>query len=88
MTRYIIKKHYEATETNLNFKDEVKDYYQGKHQETIGKNYFPTNYFIIEYGYSTKAAATRGLKATQELCDWETARGHWNVSCELIEVNV
>lgn len=82
---FIIKKHYEATKTNKNFAGEIHDYYCGKAGHTLSQDEIPCKYFINEYGYSTKAAAMRGLKAAKEFADWETKRGHWNVSAELVE---
>lgn len=83
--KYIIKKHYEATENNPNFKGEIKDYYEGKAGHIIGSDHFPAAWEIEEYGYSTKAAAIKGLKVAKELADWETNRGFWNVTVSLVE---
>ena len=86
MAKYIIKKHYEATEKNTNFAGEVKDYYQGKAGHTIGfHNNFPTNWEIETFGYVTLAAAKRGLKAAIEYANWETGMGYWNVTATLVE---
>ena len=85
---FIIKKHYEATENNPNFAGEVKDYYEGKSGHTLGHNDFPRDWEINSYGYKTYAAAMRGLKAAIESADWETKQGYWNVTAELVEVNV
>lgn len=39
---FIINKHYEATESNPNFKGAVKDFYSGKGGHSIGReNEFP-----------------------------------------------
>lgn len=86
MTKYIIKKHYEATEKNTNFAGEVKDFYQGKGCHTIGtESRFPVKFEIDNYGYTTLAAAKRGLKAAIEFATWETGLGYWNVTATLIE---
>lgn len=85
---FIIKKHYEATETNKNFAGEVRDYYEGKGGHTLGHDDFPCQWEINNYGYTTKSGAARGLKAAIELAEWETKQGHWTVTAELIEVNV
>ncbi|MBQ9167940.1 MAG: hypothetical protein IJX67_05985 [Oscillospiraceae bacterium] len=81
---FIIKKHYEATEYNPNFAGEVKDYYEGKAGHILSSNTFPVKWEIENYGYKTLAAAKRGLKKARELADWETAKGFWNVSVELV----
>lgn len=83
---FIIKKHYEATENNYNFHGVVMDYYKGKRGETLSKNELPCKYFIEEYGFKTKAAASRALKAEEELCYSENEYGWWNVSVSIIEV--
>lgn len=83
---YIIKKHYEATDSNHNFAGEVKDYYEGKAGHLLSHhNQFPTRWEIEEYGYKTLAAAKKGLKSVLELCEWETAKGFWTVTAELIQ---
>lgn len=83
---FIIKKHYEATESNYDFSGVVIDYYKGKRGETLSKNELPCKYFIEEYGFKTKAAASRALKAEKELCDSENEYGWWNVSASIMEV--
>lgn len=89
MMRYIIKKHYEATSSNPNFKGAVKDYFSGTKGHSIGReNEYPTAWEISEWGYKTFPAAKRGLKAAQELCDWENAKGFWKVSVTLLRVEV
>lgn len=83
---YIIKKHYEATQSNTNFAGEIRNYYEGKAGHTIGNDkIYPTKWEIETFGYKTLAAAKRGLKKAAELAEWETKAGHWNVSAELIE---
>lgn len=84
---YIIKKHYEATESNPNFAGEVKDFYEGKAGRLIGSNSFPTKGEIDAYGYGSLAAAKKGLARANEYAEWENKMGHWNVSVELIEVS-
>lgn len=84
--KYIIKKHYEATETNKNFAGEVKDFYQGKGGHAIGsQNRFPVKFEIDFYAYTTLAAAKRGLKSATDMAKWETGLGHWNVTVSLVE---
>lgn len=83
--KYIIKKHYEATETNKNFAGEVHDWYEGKAGHILSKDKMPTEYFINEHGYTTKAAAKRGFNAAVKMAKWETDLGHWNVTVSLIE---
>lgn len=84
---FIINKHYEATESNPNFKEAIKDFYYGKGGHTIGReNEFPCLWEIENYGYKTLAAAKKALNAAQELCDWENERGFWRVSVSLLQV--
>lgn len=85
---FIIKKHYEATETNKNFAGEIRDYYEGKAGHIIGCNNFPTNWEITTWGYKTLAAAKKGLKVAKDLAEWETECGHWNVTVELVEAQI
>jgi hypothetical protein len=86
---YIIKKHYEATETNENFKGETQTWYCGKQGSDCrvdgneGTNYLET--FVKYYGYATKAGATKALKSAKELAEWETRKGYWKVTAELVE---
>lgn len=83
---YIIKTHYEATEKNTNFAGDIHDWYSGKGGFIIGsKNVFPSEHQIECCGYSTLAAAKRGLKAAQETAEWETKNGWWRVAAELVE---
>lgn len=82
---YIIKKHYEATESNLKFAGDVKDWYEGQNGFLIGGNGFPTKSEINAFGYNTLAGAKRGLKKAEELAKWETEKGHWKVTVELIK---
>lgn len=84
---YIIKKHYKATATNLNFIGVVKDYYEGKAGKVLSIDDFPTKYMINEYGYPTLAGAKRGLKTARNLAEHENSFGHWNVTVDLIEVH-
>lgn len=83
---YIIKAHYEATESNKNRAGEIHDWYTGKGGFVIGgEDRMPDAREIRQYGYSTLAAASRALKAARENAAWETGLGHWIVSAELIE---
>lgn len=83
---FIIKTHYEATETNENFKGKITNYYSGKRGRLLSENELPAKWLINEYGYSTLHGAKRGLKTASDLAEWETNEGHWNVSVELIEI--
>lgn len=83
---FIIKKHYEATADNYDFPGVTIDYYKGRNGETLSKNEIPCRYFIEEYGYKTKAAASRALRTEKKLCDFENKYGWWNVSASIMEV--
>lgn len=70
MKKYIIKKHYEATEDNNEFKGQVHDYYEGKAETLIGgEDKFPASWEIDTYAYTTLQGAKRGLKKAQELAE-------------------
>lgn len=85
MKKFIIKQHYEATEKNTNFAGEVIDYYTGKGYSALGKNEFPIRYYIENYGFSTKAAAMRALKAIIAGNKQEESYGFWKVTSTLVE---
>lgn len=85
---YIIKKHYEATESNQNFAGQVHEWCCGKGGELIAaQDTFPTAYTINEYGYKTLTSAKRGLAAAKRLADWESSHGHWIISVEIVKVD-
>ena len=85
---YIIKKHYEATESNKNFANETHDWYFGKGHTTLSEmNEFPTEWMIKEYGYKTIASAQSGMKTAKRLADWEAGHGNWNIIVELVKVD-
>lgn len=86
MTRYIIKKDYQATEKNTNYAGEHKVYYRGKNEMTVC---LECAYDVKTYGYTTKAALARGLKKAQELADWEMNNGgFWDITISYVEVEV
>lgn len=86
MKKYVIKKHYEATDANTNFKGEVHDYYEGKAEALLSEDKFPAAWLIEAHSYTTLSGAKRGLKKAQELAEWETNKGWWKVTAELVEV--
>lgn len=102
MERFIILVHYEATPENRNFygkKDGVQNWFKGKGYAALHSIYDAyelgeedytklSPYLIREYGYTTKAAAMRGLKAHKELAESETDYGNWNVTCKLIKLSL
>lgn len=102
MKVFVIMTHYEATPKNKNHfgtEEAVKNYFHGKGWESLCNVYEAhnltesdaqniTSYFLNEYAYKTKASAMRGLKAHQELAEWEEGHGWWKVSCKLVEVNI
>jgi hypothetical protein len=84
---YIIKTHYEATESNPNFVGE-HDWYEGKGGVIIGeRNELPKTWEINEYGYKTHAGALRGLKAAKERAEHETGYGYWVATADIVEIN-
>lgn len=84
--RYIIKKHYEATESNENFKGEIFDYYLGINNSLLSENEMPAEWKIEKYGFTTLAGAKAGMRHAQSLADWEVVGGNWNVTVELIQI--
>ena len=88
MTRYLVKTHYEATEQNDRQYGRKCDFYIGKNGIVIGTNEEPYTHTIVEYGYTTKATASKGLKARQKDAEEEAALGFWNVTAELIEYHI
>lgn len=90
--KYLIKDTLVSTEKNTNFPNKTITYWIGK-DDKYGSNYTSDEKDIKRvahwYGYSTKAAATKGLKKHKELADWETEQGFWkHVSVEIIAVEV
>lgn len=83
---YIIKKRYVATESNVNFKGKVTDYYEGKGMVILSENKIPSDWMIQTYGYKTFTGAKRGLNAVNALCESENKDGAWTVSAELISL--
>lgn len=86
MTRFVIKVTCEATENNNNFKGETQIYYKAKNSSIQNPDYL--KFFAKEYGYTTKAAALKGFKRELDLAEWETAKGFWKDTCELLEVEI
>lgn len=87
MKRYLVKLTCTATENNNNFPNVVHTYYYGKRfQSTENPNHI--NFMAKYCGYTTKASATSGLKTHQRMAEWETAKGFWKDTCELIEVEI
>lgn len=84
--RYIIKRHYEATESNEKFKGSVIDYYSGINNSLLSENEMPTEWLIEKYGYTTLAGAKAGMRLAQRLADSEIAGGNWNITVELIQI--
>ena len=83
MTKYLLKKHYEATAQNEKFSNAVIDYYEGVNHTLVSENKEPNEAQVDRWGYETLAGAKKALKAAQELAEWETEKGFWNVTVEL-----
>lgn len=95
MTKFIIKVNSEATEKNDNFKGQKHQYFYGKQETEVSDfNHYsnhigtPIPWMVKEYGFSTKASASKAMKARNELDEWETKHGFWNTHSELVEVEV
>lgn len=93
-TRYVVKCTSIATEENVNFAGDVNYFFYGKGMQNL-KPYdynngddLPSEYTINECGYTTYAAAVRGIKALQKVFNDMIAMGdyHWNESFEIIKI--
>lgn len=87
MKRYLVKLTYTATESNQNFAGEVLNYYYGRNHFST-ENPIHVNSMARHWGYTTKAAAIQGLKSHKSMAEAEAARGAWNCSCELLEIEL
>lgn len=83
---FIVKKHYEATVDNIDFAGNIHDVFYGKQETRLDSGNGPIGWLVREYGYSTKAAAVKGLKKAQSLAEWETSYGMWNITASIVEI--
>lgn len=86
MKKYVIKVVCEASDKNENFKGEIQVYYKAKN--SVEKNADNLKWFAKWYGYSSKSAAINGLKKEMRLAKWESEKGYWKDSCELLEIEI
>ena len=88
MKKYLIKEITTATENNKNFKDETRVYYIGKGGTPHYNEDYLTWYFK-EYGFTTKAAATKALKHYSESVNWFNNKYKtWRSVFEIIEKEI
>ena len=87
MIRYLIRTDYEKLG---DFPGENHSWWLGSRASGGGMTRNPSDVERIarEYGYRTKAAASRGLKAEKESNVWEAALGHWLPTARIVEVEV
>lgn len=95
MTRFVIKLESNSTDLNHNFKDEKHICYYGKEETEVSDFNCDTKHIgelvpwkVKEYGFRTKASAMKALKTHKECADHENAKGYWNDTVELLEVEV
>ena len=86
MKKYVIKLVCEATDKNDNFKGETQVYYKAKY--ATEKNADNLKLFAKHYGYSTKAAAAKGLEREKRIAKRESEKGFWKDSVELLEIEI
>ena len=87
---YFIKVTCKATENNDNFRGETQVFYRGRNNfVSEEKNFIGCEHiWAKESGYTTKAAAMRALKAQKELDEWETNKGFWSDTSEIVSYEV
>lgn len=86
MKKYVIKVVCEATDKNDKFKGETQVYYKAKY--ATEENADNLKWFAKLYGYSTKAAAAKGLEREKRTAKWESEKGFWKDSVELLEIEI
>ena len=83
---FIIKVVATATEQNRNFKGEVQTSYYGKYQKCLSSEDFPSKYMVEAYGFKTKAAACRAMKALKDIHDWFEGYATWTHEHSIVEI--
>ena len=87
MKMYLIKSVSIATQSNPNFAGETRVYILGKNLCTKYKEEY-LKFYAKEYGYKTISGAKQRFKSLKETFEWESERGFWESTCEIIEVEV
>lgn len=87
MKKYVVKFVSEATDKNEKFKGDKHVCYYGI-RNSVETNADNLKGFAKWYGYSTKAAAIGGFKKCMRVAEWESERGYWKDSCELLEIEI
>lgn len=87
MIRYLIQTDYKKLG---DFPGEDHSWWSGSRAAGGGMTRDPADIVRLarHYGYRTKAAACRGLKAEQDNNQWEASLGHWFPTAHIIEVEV
>lgn len=88
MERYLVKKHCEATEICTIATGRIQDYYYGTGRGHLDRDFLPHPEQIRAYGFQTREEAEVKLAAIQEAIPLETASRLWNITAEIIQVEV
>lgn len=83
---FIIKVVATATEQNKNFHGTVQTSYYGKQEKLLSNEELPAKYFVENYGFKTKAAASSAMKALKKVHDWFEKYGSWTHEHSLVEI--
>ena len=87
MKKYLIKKHCEATERCTIALDRVQDYYYGILGNFLSRDFLPSEEVIQSCGYDSKTDAEERLEVMKQNSSMESS-GYWNITVEIIEVEV
>ena len=95
MKRYLIKKHCEATELLTISTGRVQDYYYGDTSvvrnisgDYLSRDNLPSNELIKMFGYKSAEDASEKLTDMRNKAEFTTTHNMWNITVELVEVDV
>lgn len=88
MERYLVKKHCEATEICTIATGRIQDYYYGTGRGYLDRDFLPHVERIRALGFQTREEAEVKLAAIQAAIPLETASRCWNITAEIIRVEV
>lgn len=88
MTYFGIKMVETATKNNPRA-GQVHEHIYGKGGFTIAMNtpycsFDANEYGLKNYGYTRKCDVVRALKSYNESAEWQTSRGYWDTTCEIV----
>lgn len=79
MRRYFVKQHYVATDSNVNFAGETKDYLVGK-EEFILNTLNPCKWESITWGYTRLQDVVRAYRKHSRYAEEEQKHGFWTIT--------